>query len=1176
MDKQSKKLSNPFSTGGGGGHFEAHIQSCFVALMLSGGYAPCLPCWPIKEIKLQGKVDGYETDDLVVFVENNPGGEVRRLLGQVKHSITFTPANQTLGEVLLAAWNDFNNSNVFSLGKDAIALITGPVSAIDQQNVQWLLHHAKHTKNSSEFYRDVQQANFSPAKAEDKLSVFRHHLRAANNGSEVNSEELYRFLNHFHILGYDLGGETGVVLSLLHSHISQFHKQYPQWVWSRIVDVVQTWNQHAGTVTRDRLPEDLLDAFIQKTTVSKMPEELKPSRSVVEVDWLHHEESAAIALISLLGAWDENKEHDVSMLCRMLNVDYSEWLPRARVILHLPDSPLKLKNGVWSVERKEEFLSVLGTQILDPNLDTFKEIAKIVLEEIDPAFDLPKDQRYAASVHGKVFKHSGVLRQGVSEGLAILGSRPEFFSNCSTSKPENIALFTIRELLEGSKWQEWASLNSLLPNLAEATPTEFIAQVEKALLTEPCPIEEVFAQEGDAFTGGNYHAGLLWALENLAWEEKYLVQVCCALAELASKDPGGKWSNRPFNSIVTILLPWHPQTLASIEKRKVAIKSILAEAPDIGWRVLLKLLPGQHQTSSGAHKPRWRKAIPEGWKDGVSKQDYWEQVRSYSELAVNVAGVDFDHVSELIEYFDHLPGPAFDAFITSLSSSDLKELSEEKKQIIWDRLIKFSHKHRKFSEAKWALPDDLLARIETVAEKFVPQDLFHRYQHLFSDRNMDLYEETGNWEEQREKLDKRRETAIAELLQVGSLDSIVRFASVVSFPRAVGSALGSISHSENDEYFLPEFLSPQKECFEEFIGAYLWRRRYLCGWEWADTLEKSTWTNEQLGQFLAYLPFEKNAWDRALDWLRGEEKEYWVMTPANAFQADAELGYAVEKLLRFGRPRAAINCLGAMLYKKLEIDSGQCIRALLEGVNSAEANHSLDQYHIVELIKLLQADPEVNESGLSQVEWAYLALLDHYNDAEPILLESKLASDPEFFCELIQLIFRSSNEDETQEVVSEDQSSIAEHAWELLHNWKTIPGMSSDGVFSPEMFEDWIQNVIEACSESGHLEVALIKIGEVLIHAPADSDGLWINRTVANALNAKESEEMRRGYSTGSYNARGAHWVDPTGAAEKELAEQFRQRAEAVENAGFFRLAQTLRSISDGYVREAKRVISEH
>lgn len=49
MGKKGKQLSNPFSTGGGGLHFEAHVQASFVVLMLTGGFAPfafygCIIC----------------------------------------------------------------------------------------------------------------------------------------------------------------------------------------------------------------------------------------------------------------------------------------------------------------------------------------------------------------------------------------------------------------------------------------------------------------------------------------------------------------------------------------------------------------------------------------------------------------------------------------------------------------------------------------------------------------------------------------------------------------------------------------------------------------------------------------------------------------------------------------------------------------------------------------------------------------------------------------------------------------------------------------------------------------------------------------------------------------------------------------------------------------------------
>jgi hypothetical protein len=118
--------------------------------------------------------------------------------------------------------------------------------------------------------------------------------------------------------------------------------------------------------------------------------------------------------------------------------------------------------------------------------------------------------------------------------------------------------------------------------------------------------------------------------------------------------------------------------------------------------------------------------------------------------------------------------------------------------------------------------------------------------------------------------------------------------------------------------------------------------------------------------------------------------------------------------------------------------------------------------------------------------------------------------------------------------------------------------------------------VKEACTESGHLEVALIHVGRVLIHAPADPGGLWMHRAVASALNDRDAKEMRNSFKTGTYNSRGFYEVDPTGKPERELAELFRRKAGEVENAGFHRFADTLRSLADDYEREAERIVVEH
>src|SRR5690606_6159204 len=117
---------------------------------------------------------------------------------------------------------------------------------------------------------------------------------------------------------------------------------------------------------------------------------------------------------------------------------YNEWIKKAREILHLPDSPLSLLNGVWKVNGRKDLFTLLGSRILDHNLDTFSELAVLVLKELDPSFDLPAEERYAAHIHGKILNYSQVLRNGITEGLAILGSQAEVCGNCSGGKPEAI------------------------------------------------------------------------------------------------------------------------------------------------------------------------------------------------------------------------------------------------------------------------------------------------------------------------------------------------------------------------------------------------------------------------------------------------------------------------------------------------------------------------------------------------------------------------------------------------------------------------------------------------------------------------------------------------------------------------------------------------------------------
>lgn len=1176
MSNSKKQLSNPVSSGGGGVIFETRVQASFVVFMLAGGFVPCFPGYPIQKIKLQGKYAGYDTDDLIIFVERPSDGHEKKLLAQIKLSIRITEGNNDFGEVIQAAWSDFNNSELFIRERDSIALITGPLSAKDTKAVREILELGRSSENFEDFFNKVELSNFCSQANRDKLKAFRSHLKKANDGQDVSDEVLFQFLKHFHLLIYDLDVKAGVFLSLLQSLIAQYSPYDAQNMWSRLLDEVQTANQNAGTITKDSLPDDIKVTFQTKpykTIPTELSGKLIPH---TKPDWNQYKYASELAIGSLLGSWSEKSDADTIIVGQLAKEDFDKWISRIRETLQQPGSPITLTNGTWAISERMELWQSLSPRLFDELLDRFKQIVTTVLTEKHPKFELPPEERYAANIHGKVLKHSYHLRKGLAESLALLGSDPKALINCSQDKPETVAALAIRDIFINSDWVLWGSLDNLLPLLAESSPTEFMGAVEAALQQTPCPFHELFSQEGRGITGGNYLTGLLWALETLAWDEQYLVRISVILGELASHDPGGNWSNRPSNSLTTIFLPWFPQTAAPVAKRKVALQTIQKEKSGAAWKLLISLLPGQHQMSSGSSKPSWRKIIPADWTEGVTPEEYSDQVLFYAEMAVEMAKHDIEKLDELIGYLDDLPLPSFEKILECLSSEDIIKKPEDERTRLWTGLTHFISKHKKFSDAQWALGADLVSRIEDVAKALAPQNKQNLYRRLFIDVDINLFEEKGNREEQWKELEQRRQHALKEILDAHGNDSVVCFADSVESPRKVGFSLGFIADSEIESIILPNLLEEENKNLSQLSSGFVSGRYNHQGWAWVDKVDVTGWSPSQIGQFLACLPFDEETWKRSKKLLGKFEEAYWRMATVNPYQVDSGIQIAIDKLIEYGRPNEAINCLARNLHEKQPLDQPRTIKALLSAVSSKEHPSSMDFYHIVDLIEALQSDPNTDSDDLFKVEWAYLQLLAGDRGATPKLLENRLASDPSFFCEVIRLVYRSKKEPKSRKEPSEREIAFATNAHRLLSKWKIPPGTQPDGGFSKDHLIKWLESTKASCLESGHREVALSHIGNVLTHCPPDPDGLWINHAAAEVLNARDAEKMRHGFGIAIYNSRGAHFVDPGGKPELALAEKYKKQAEDVENAGYQRLASTLRGLAKSYIDEARRIIDEH
>ena len=561
----------------------------------------------------------------------------------------------------------------------------------------------------------------------------------------------------------------------------------------------------------------------------------------------------------------------------------------------------------------------------------------------------------------------------------------------------------------------------------------------------------------------------------------------------------------------------------------------------------------------------------------MNNDELVEHFDVYAEMAVDMACNDIDKLidKEFIDRLHELPQNARERVLEHISSDAISNAPEDKRLALWIELSRFIRNHRDFSSARWALNEDEIAKVERASESLAPDDPIAVHKILFSNYDLPLYENWKDWDDLDEQRKSRRQQAIMDIMTAGGVDAVIQFALRVEKPKFVGNALALLADNGIDRRLLPELLEADSENLTLFVQGYVWVRRGEKGWEWADGLDKSSWTTTQTGEFLSWLPFTEEAWTRAESWLSKREVEYWRRTAARLFYGTGgDIGLAIDKLIKYRRPWAAIHCLAVMKRDRGTFDKEQAFRALLTPGNADESVEQELRYDIIEIIQELQSDPETNQEDLMNVEWYYLPLLDRHPGASPRTLEFKLANDPMFYCQIIRLVFLPEGQDTRSRQLSESERTLAQSAYSLLFEWKTPPGTQLDGTFSPETFTEWLNHVKAGCGQSGHLGIALEQLGEVLANSPCDPDGLWIHRTVAEALNDKSAKEMREGFSIGISNSRGVYVVDGTGSEERELARKYRQKADEIEGEGFHRLATTIRGIATYYDREAERNIS--
>ncbi|MEX2104254.1 MAG: hypothetical protein WD907_02845, partial [Bacilli bacterium] len=886
--------------------------------------------------------------------------------------------------------------------------------------------------------------------------------------------------------------------------------------------------------------------------------------------WARPDEARNLIPILLAGEWNHSNTHDRIILSKLAGKPYEELLSIFTRWANEPDAPVnKIGDNHQLISRIDSWQH-LNKYIDVDDINKLSEVIEDVLGRIDPIYDMPKDERFMAAIHGKILPYSNNLRRGLCESLALISN------HTNVQLTDGVQRIVWMLLREGASWDYWASLDEALPYLAEASPNAFLSGLEKSLNNSEFKMLNILKQ--DTTMGGCAQSDLLWALETCAWNPSYLGQVSILLAKLDRVDSGGNYSNRPLNSLRDIFLCWHPQTTASISKRFEVIDALLSCEPIVGWKLLCKLLPSTGSSTTGTRKPKW-KDWSKVFEEGITDLEYFECIQNVSQRIITHVGTEFTRWIDIIDRLDRMPQQYCYELLAKLSSVDLNEIDPDTRLKIWGALRNEVYRHRKFADAEWSLPKDVTETLYEQYCRFEPHDLIEKYSWLFGwqPEHPDCIEE--DWDENEKQVERIQIIAVDEVLRHSNLMILLDMAEQVERP----STLGFISGKNNTVKaniikILTDALSKDRPKKSEFASGLVWS--FYQDEKWVEinkilTMTEGIWSAEQLAEFYRYLPFNKETWGYFSN--SSEIRElYWRGLPINLRPLEEDYLEAIQCLLEYDRPSVAFHIFAFMLRTNISPPSEMVIEVLDRIIKqepdskdwlSIKSNFDYQLNRIIAYLDRVGTSKET----LERLEWSYLPLFRY--GRKPKYLLRKLSQEPDFFVQVIAAIYK--RETDVEEVVTTIDENIqyrAKLAYELLNEWTIVPGISDDGTFDKVFFERWITEARELCNSDGRGRVADSELGEMLAYSPHGVDKHWPHEGVREIIEVVQSEALERGISIGVYNKRGTYSksIGEGGIQERRLAEQYKEFADALEGR-WIRTAAVLRGVSEDYLRNAQK-----
>lgn len=883
--------------------------------------------------------------------------------------------------------------------------------------------------------------------------------------------------------------------------------------------------------------------------------------------WTESTDATSLLILTLVGSWNSTSNGDKACVEEIANRSYEDIENELFRLVTLDDAPVIKIGTIWKAKAPLELLQLMAPKLTNAVLTRFFQVARAAFEKPDPILELEEDQRWMASIYGKVREHSGVVLNAMAESIAKLGYFSDTFDSVVVSS--HVQRF-VRELLENADGERWLSISSFLRSFAEAAPDEFLNAVQCSLRKPDKPITRLITEtQTSGVMGRCWHANLLWALELLAWYPARLGRVANILAELSHVETKGNWGNTPFNSLVSLFRPWFPQTAASVELRLNTLKVISTQNSDVGWKLLMSLLPDRYGSSVTANaKPLWRD--DDAGVSQVTYRDIWDIVIPTADLLIEKASGNAKRIAELIPRINELDTDHRDKIISQITSATT--LPDEEREIIRSAVRKFLSWENTFNKEGSQHDRTSADALRPLFDQLAAADLVTRHTWIFASGWVDLPDgREDNHEKADEARARARASAIQDIYQAEGWQGIERLAKRCENSGLVGWELVKEPFKRNELIqWLPQWYESQSDLlsFDALTTEVLHALPQVELMGFLQASLKLFKQESKIASFLINAPQNMDLWQFIQTLSQETQDNFWRnIQPYYIREESKHLCFLIDKLLNAGRPRAAMHALGD---RADELSGVLLTRILKDMAVVQEDNTTLpNSWNIGRTFEALSKAEDCNLSELIGLEFTYYSVLKHEAYGVPHLM-TELLSNPESFMELICLVYKPHHGE--RESLPENLQAAAQTAASLIHVERGVPGNVIDGKIDKESFFTWVKDIRCLAKEKDREVIADQAIGEWLSNWPIGKKlGCWPDPVIAELLEQNDCEDVRHGFYIGVRNSRGVTCRNPYdgGQQERDVAKQFRVFASYWEDSKP-NLTELIKSLAKSYEREAR------